>query len=107
MRTNDLWIIQDVNDVVNNTIRVTYDGLYGFRLNGASDWAYEEEVFESAKANYWSPNSNSLAFIQFEESNVPLYNFSIYHTNQTYPELYNYKYPVVSIFSFLLSVISI
>lgn len=66
-------------------------------LNGASDWAYEEEVFESAKANYWSPNSNLLAYVKFTEAHVPLYNFSIYHQNQTYPELYNYKYPTVSI----------
>lgn len=92
---NDLWIINDISnfDIQNQTIRVTNDGEYGIILNGASDWAYEEEVFESAKANYWSPDSNYLAFVKFHQESVPLYNFPIYHQNRTYPELYEYKYP--------------
>ena len=96
MKDNNLWVVTDVTgSIQNNTVQVTQDGEYAMILNGASDWAYEEEVFESAKANYWSPGSNHLAYVKFEEQIVPLYNFSVYHTNSSYPELYTYKYPCV------------
>ncbi|HEX4032757.1 MAG TPA: alpha/beta fold hydrolase [Terracidiphilus sp.] len=41
-------------------------------LCGAVDWVYEEEL--DTRSNYfWSPDSKSIAFLQMNESEVPLY----------------------------------
>lgn len=41
-------------------------------LNGKVDWVYEEEL-ETRSNYFWSPDSSRLAFLQMNESNVPLY----------------------------------
>jgi len=41
-------------------------------LNGAVDWIYEEEL-ETRSNYFWSPDSRKLAYLQMNESNVPLY----------------------------------
>ena len=41
-------------------------------MNGEVDWVYEEEL--DVRSNYfWSPDSKNLAFLQMNESDVPLY----------------------------------
>jgi dipeptidyl-peptidase-4 len=41
-------------------------------LNGEIDWVYEEEL--DVRSNYfWSPDSKSIAFLQMNEADVPLY----------------------------------
>ncbi|MGB6192001.1 MAG: alpha/beta fold hydrolase, partial [Terracidiphilus sp.] len=41
-------------------------------LNGEVDWVYEEEL--GVRSNYfWSPDSKNIAFLQMNESEVPLY----------------------------------
>ena len=41
-------------------------------MNGQVDWVYEEEL--EVRSNYfWSPDSNHLAFLQMDETNVPEY----------------------------------
>lgn len=41
-------------------------------LNGEVDWVYEEEL--DVRSNYfWAPDSKSLAFLQMNEADVPLY----------------------------------
>jgi len=41
-------------------------------LNGEVDWVYEEEL--DVRSNYfWSPDSKRLAFLQMNETDVPLY----------------------------------
>ncbi len=41
-------------------------------LNGKVDWVYEEEL-ETRTNYYWSPDSTHLAYLQMNESDVPLY----------------------------------
>ena len=41
-------------------------------LNGEVDWVYEEEL-ETRSNYFWSPDSKKLAYLQMNESNVPLY----------------------------------
>lgn len=42
------------------------------QLNGEVDWVYEEEL--GVRTNYhWAPDSKGLAFLQMNESNVPVY----------------------------------
>lgn len=79
--------------------QVTNDGKKNFIINGIPDWVYEEE-FEYNKAFEWSPDSKSLAFVKFNETDVPDYKFPMYKgsypeltENSLYPGEYTYKYP--------------
>ena len=60
-------------------------------LNGIADWVYEEE-FGLVRAFDWDKDSNNLAFIVFDETNVPQYSMKIFGNN-LYPFQYNFKYP--------------
>lgn len=63
-------------------------------LNGKLDWVYQEELVERGQfqAYWWSPDSKYLAYLQFDETNVPEYplvDFIPYHpnlTSQHYPK---------------------
>ena len=79
--------------------QVTRDGKTNEIINGTPDWVYEEE-FSYNKAFEWSPDSKFLAFVKFNETEVPVYNIPMYQgqtpelkENQLYPGSYNYKYP--------------
>ena len=60
-------------------------------LNGIADWVYEEE-FGLVRAFDWDKDSNNLAFIVFDETNVPQYSMKFFGNN-LYPFQYNFKYP--------------
>ncbi|XP_065361054.1 venom dipeptidyl peptidase 4 isoform X2 [Calliphora vicina] len=47
-------------------------------LNGVPDWVYEEEVFASNSAVWFSPDGKKLAFIQFDDTPTHVINFPIY-----------------------------
>src|SRR6478736_337148 len=70
--------------------QLTTDGKFNFIINGSADWVYEEE-FEFAKAFFWSPNSDKIAFYTFDESRVPEYNMQVW--GNLYPTDYRFKYP--------------
>ncbi len=84
---NNLYI-KDLS--INKITQVTTDGKKNFIINGIPDWVYEEE-FSFARAYEWSPNSNRLAFLRFDETDVKEYQFPVY--SDLYPEQYTYKYP--------------
>ncbi|MFM7644430.1 MAG: S9 family peptidase [Sphingomonadales bacterium] len=70
--------------------KVTQDGKRNKIINGTTDWVYEEE-FAITKAYCWSPDSKYLAFLKFDEREVPEFQMAMY--GQLYPEQYTYKYP--------------
>lgn len=79
---------------------VTTDGEKNKVINGVPDWVYQEE-FGILNSLRWSPSSSTLAFIRFDESEVPMYSMPMYegdcHPNKEYalyPGSYDYKYPV-------------
>jgi len=79
--------------------QVTRDGKFNEIINGAPDWVYEEE-FSFSKAFEWSPDSKFLAFVKFNETEVPMFNIPMFQgqkpelkENQLYPGSYSYKYP--------------
>lgn len=79
---------------------ITKDGKINQVIYGAPDWAYEEE-FGVDNTICWSADDNTLAFIRFDESQVPVYSFDnySYYTTETpkgkdYPDSYSYKYPL-------------
>lgn len=70
--------------------QVTEDGVFNKLIHGSADWVYEEE-FGFAKAFFWSPDSEKIAFLSFDESAVKEYNMQLW--NEVYPEDYRFKYP--------------
>lgn len=79
--------------------QVTRDGKTNEIINGAPDWVYEEE-FSFNKAFEWSPDSKFLAFIKFNEKDVPMFDLPMYQGQKPeltdyklYPGFVDYKYP--------------
>ncbi|HNQ27643.1 MAG TPA: DPP IV N-terminal domain-containing protein, partial [Aquaticitalea sp.] len=60
-------------------------------INGITDWVYEEE-FGFVRAFDWNADGTKIAFIRFDESNVPEFSMDVYG-NQLYPTQYTFKYP--------------
>src|SRR5690606_9970311 len=74
----------------NKTVQVTHDGQWNHIINGAADWVYEEE-FSMAQAFHWSPDGQKIAFLRFDETEVPFYNMQVW--GPLYPMDYTFKYP--------------
>lgn len=55
-------------------IQLTNDNFF----NGIPDWVYEEEVFSSNKAVWFTPDGNRLAFIQFDDTQTSVMNIPFY-----------------------------
>ncbi len=80
--------------------QITKDGEINKIINGSPDWSYEEE-FGMENSLCWSGDDNVLAFIRFDESEVPTYTFDNYRSfcdsdpmGDPYPSAYSYKYPL-------------
>ena len=71
--------------------QVTKDGETNKIINGATDWVYEEE-FAVTNLMAWSPDNEYLAYVRFDETEVPEYSMAMYGT-EYYPYEYRFKYP--------------
>ena len=78
---------------------VTTDGQRNKVINGIPDWVNEEE-FSIQRSYAWSPDSKKLAYVKYDESEVPEYSFPVYAAShptfdafKRYPGQYKYKYP--------------
>ncbi len=83
----------------NEERQITTDGKFNEVLNGIPDWVYEEE-FGFSRAYEWLPDGKHIAFIRFDESEVPTFTFTKFaglvptiEKNKLYPSTYTYKYP--------------
>ena len=81
-------------------VAVTTNGVKNSIINGATDWTYEEE-FVSTSTLAWAPDSETLSYVSFDETDVPLYNITLYQGTcepkndyALYPGQMSYKYPV-------------
>ncbi len=88
VKNNDIYI-KDIAS--NSTQQITYDGKYNHTINGIADWVYEEEL-SMVKAFIWSKDSKKIAFLKFDESEVPFYSMDIVG-NGLYPSQQTFKYP--------------
>ncbi len=85
---NNLYI----KDLASKEIKqITEDGENNKIINGVTDWVYEEE-FSFVRAFEWNAASNKIAFIRFDESEVPEFSMDTYGTN-LYPGDQTFKYP--------------
>uniref|UniRef100_A0A8C7UW96 Fibroblast activation protein, alpha n=1 Tax=Oncorhynchus mykiss TaxID=8022 RepID=A0A8C7UW96_ONCMY len=73
-------------------IQVTHNGKENQILNGAPDWVYEEEVFSSNEAIWWSPTGKYLAYAEFNDTGVHTIEYSLYGNGQ-YPSTVVVPYP--------------
>ncbi|XP_076230244.1 venom dipeptidyl peptidase 4 isoform X2 [Nomia melanderi] len=58
--------------------QITDTGVFGTIYNGVPDWVYEEEVFGSNKALWFSPSGTKLAFGYFDDSRTPVITIPFY-----------------------------
>lgn len=91
---NNLFVAQKDGDKV-AYFNVTNDGADETIFNGHTDWAYEEEIFNSEKASYWSLEGRFLAFVKFNDTAVRLFPYVKYGQDNMdfYPEVVNVRYP--------------
>jgi dipeptidyl-peptidase 4 len=75
----------------NETSQITFDGKKNHIINGISDWVYEEE-FYLVRAFDWNATGDKLAFIRFDETDVPEFSMDVYGTG-LYPTQEVFKYP--------------
>ncbi len=87
-KNNNLFI---KNLETNNITQITFDGLKNSIINGICDWVYEEE-FAFVKAFEWSSDSENIAFLRFDETDVPTFSMDIVGT-ALYPTQQVFKYP--------------
>ncbi len=75
----------------NTTKQLTTDGVKNKIINGVTDWVYEEE-FAFVRAFEWNADGSKIAFLRFDETNVPEFSMDVYGT-ELYPKPYVFKYP--------------
>ena len=87
-KNNNLFI---KNVKTNAVTQVTADGKKNSIINGITDWVYEEE-FAFVRAFEWSNNSTYLAYLRFDETNVPTFSMDMVGS-ELYPSQQVFKYP--------------
>ena len=85
---NNIYIL-DLNS--NEKTQVTQDGEINSVINGITDWVYEEE-FSFVKAFAWNPTGEKIAFLRFDESEVPEFSMDLFGKD-LYPTQQVFKYP--------------
>tara|TARA_R110002050_G_scaffold204522_4_gene340106 strand:+ start:10254 stop:12419 length:2166 start_codon:yes stop_codon:yes gene_type:complete len=75
----------------NTTTMITKDGVKNKIINGVTDWVYEEE-FAFVRAFDWNADGSKIAFLRFDETNVPEFSMDVYGTD-LYQTQEVFKYP--------------
>ena len=87
-KNNNIFI---KNVASNKVTQVTNDGKKNSILNGITDWVYEEE-FAFVRAFEWNKTGTFLAYLRFDETNVPTFSMDIMG-KELYPKQQVFKYP--------------
>ena len=85
---NNIYVI---NFETGEEIQLTDDGKKNEIINGITDWVYEEE-FAFVKAFDWSADGEKIAFLKFDEKEVPEFSMDVYGAD-LYPHQEVFKYP--------------
>lgn len=86
---NNNLFVKDLNS--GKTEQITFDGEKNKIINGITDWVYEEE-FSFVRAFEWNATGNKIAFIRFDETNVPEFSMDVYG-QKLYQTQTVFKYP--------------
>ena len=85
---NNLYVF----DIATKThTQITTDGKINHIINGITYWVYEEE-FAFVRAFDWSADDKNLAYIRFDETEVPRFSMDMFE-NKLYPSQMVFKYP--------------
>lgn len=94
----------------NSESQITKDGEFNKIINGKPDWVNEEE-FSFARAFDFNEDNTMLAWIRYDETDVPMFSFPWYkglspeRSNYAqYPGSYDYKYPIAGAKNSVVSV---
>ena len=85
---NNIYIKDLISGVVT---QVTTDGRINKIINGVTDWVYEEE-FAFVRAYEWNKTGTHIAFIRFDETDVPEFSMDVYR-DDLYQTQQVFKYP--------------
>lgn len=85
---NNLYVYEIASK---KTQQITTDGKKNSIINGITDWVYEEE-FGFVRAFDWNTSGTKLAYIKFDESQVPEFSMDLYNRG-LYPTQEVFKYP--------------
>ena len=85
---NNLYVYEIASK---KTQQITTDGKKNSIINGITDWVYEEE-FGFVRAFDWNATGTKLAYIKFDESQVPEFSMDLYNRG-LYPAQEVFKYP--------------
>uniref|UniRef100_A0A672ILI3 Dipeptidyl peptidase 4-like n=1 Tax=Salarias fasciatus TaxID=181472 RepID=A0A672ILI3_SALFA len=88
----DYNIFLMVNATDSGAVQLTTNGKKNEILNGVPDWVYEEEVFASNAAVWWSPTGKYLAYAEFNDTEVQKVEYTWFGSEQ-YPETVAVPYP--------------
>uniref|UniRef100_A0A8C5SY58 Fibroblast activation protein alpha n=1 Tax=Laticauda laticaudata TaxID=8630 RepID=A0A8C5SY58_LATLA len=86
---NNIYFKQDPREAA---IQITKNGYWNEIFNGIPDWVYEEEMLGTKYALWWSPNGKNIAYIEFNDTEIPVIEYSYYGENQ-YPRKISLPYP--------------
>ncbi|KAK6639261.1 hypothetical protein RUM43_007532 [Polyplax serrata] len=93
---NNIYFVPEINEGM-QSIQVTRSGIAGIVYNGISDWVYEEEVFSSSKAYWFSPSGDHLLYLTLNDTNVRKSTYFDYgepgSINDQYPNEVVIRYP--------------
>ncbi|XP_065269856.1 dipeptidyl peptidase 4 [Emys orbicularis] len=77
-----------------SSVQITTNGEENKIFNGIADWVYEEEMFGTHSALWWSPNASFLAYAEFNDTEVPIMEYSFYAEDTLqYPKTIKLPYP--------------
>lgn len=88
VRNNNMFLM-DLKS--GQTQQITQDGAKNKIINGVTDWVYEEE-FSFVRAFEWNSDGSTIAFLRFDETDVPEFSMDVYGTEK-YPSRHEFKYP--------------
>ncbi|KAM9305677.1 dipeptidyl peptidase 4-like [Gastrophryne carolinensis] len=76
------------------SVQITTNGEENKILNGIPDWVYEEEMFGTNSALWWSPDAVLLTYVEFNDTEVPIIEYSFYGEDaEQYPQTIHIPYP--------------
>ena len=71
-------------------ILIAISGIPGTIYNGICDWVYEEEVISDTRALWFSPDSNHITWIEFNDTAVETMPLQVYGP----PGRLEFQYPI-------------
>ncbi|XP_025425520.1 venom dipeptidyl peptidase 4-like isoform X2 [Sipha flava] len=96
---NEVYYIHDVSNFT-NMLQFSITGSFG-SYNGIPDWVYEEEIFSSNSAMWFSKQGSYIAYASFNDTQVPTMQIPLYgvpgNLKYQYTKIVGVHYPKVGV----------